>query len=92
MKKGQKLFKNTTLTEKIVLYMKTEKNFPEVESRTGKYRVFKGVKLFYLVGRSGAVRINFKNKVSGSRSQTDTFKKLVTEWANTFNPKSIVEV
>ncbi len=92
MKKGTKLFKNTTLTDKIALFIKNTKNFPEIESRTTKYRVFKGEKLFYFVGRSGAVRTNFKNTVSGSRSQTPVFKKLVIDWANIQNPEEEVEV
>ena len=91
MKKGTKLFKNTTLREKLTLFFK-EKGFPEVESRTAKYKVFKGEKLFYLVGKSGAIRVNWKNKVSGSRSQTDSFKLRINDWASEQNPEADVEV
>ena len=86
-----KLFKNTTLRQKFSLYF-AEKGFELVESRSSKYKVFKGPKLFYFVGKSGSVRINFKNTASGSRSQTDTFKKLILEWANIRNPEEKVEV
>jgi len=88
---AKKMFKNTTLKQKFVLYF-NEKGFEEVETRSSKYKVFKGPKLFYFIGRGGGVRVNFKNTVTNSRSQTDTFKKLILDWANIRNPEEKVEV
>ena len=89
---SRKLFKNTTLKQKYIIYFNELKEFEEVETRSSKYIVFKGPKLYYFIGRSGAVRINYKNTVNGSRSQTDLFKKLITDWMNVRNPKEWVEV
>ena len=99
MKSKRKLFKNTTLKQKFVLYFK-EKGYKEVESRTGKYKVFEcpehlllaNQRKFLFVGRSGAVRVNYKNSVTNSRSNTDGFKKTLKTWSETKDPKQWVEV
>ena len=88
---AKKMFKNTTLKQKFSIYFK-ENGFREVDSRTGKYKVFYGNGLFYFIGKSGAVRVNHKNAATGSRSHTESFRKMITEWAVTKDQKEKVEV
>ena len=88
---AKKMFKNTTLKQKFVLYF-NEKGFEEVETRSSKYKVFKGPKLFYFIGRSGGLRTNSKNTVTGSYSHTDSFKKVINEWSDKRDQTEKVEV
>jgi len=88
----KKMFKNTTLTQKIILWFNYN-NFKEVESRTGKYKVFTDTgDIYYFVGKSGGVRSNNKNVVSGSISITTTIKKQVLVWAKTQEQKTFVTI
>jgi len=88
---AKKMFKNTTLREKYCIYFE-ENAHVEVESRTNKYRVFKGPIFYYFVGRSGGVRANDRNAVNGSFSRSDSFKRMITDWAKQRDQKEKVEV
>ena len=78
---ANKMFKNLTLQQKFQLFF-TEKEFTQVQSKTGKYKVYvnKYKQIFYFLGKSGGVRFNIKNSVSGSISVSDKIKKSLTAW------------
>ena len=76
----QKSFKNMTQRERFITYFH-ELGYRPVESRSGKYVVlFNGTHYIFL-GKSGAVRVNSKNSVTGSHSFTDRFKVVMENWA-----------
>jgi len=89
---GLKMFKNTTKRQKIIMYF-NEKGFEIVDSTTTKYVVFKDTyNRYYLVGKSGAVRMNSRNTVAGSRSNTKGYDKIISHWSGKFSPTEKVAV
>lgn len=88
---GRKLFKNTTQSQKTIMFFK-EKGAEEVVSRTGKYTVLFSGTRYYFIGKSGAVRVNSRNSAAGSVSWTDKFKPMIKEWASNQNQKEWVSV
>lgn len=76
-----KLYKNWTLRERIIGMLKAKYSATEVESRN-KYIIYaatlpgQGVR-YFLLGNSGAVRVNTKPVQSNSVSKTETFHKML---------------
>ena len=88
-----KMFKNTTKRQKLIMYF-NENGFEMVDSTTTKYVVFKdpNSNIHYLIGKSGAVRMNKRNTVAGSRSHTTGYDKIISHWSNKFSPTEKVAV
>jgi len=79
----EKLYKNLTLTERIVNYM-LNNGYNEIPSKN-KYRMFSKVGkdnklLYYFVGSNGAVRVNLDKNASSSFSVTERFKERLAKW------------
>lgn len=75
----QKLFKNLTIKEKMVMFF-LDKGWKPVPSRS-KYDVYTNGTQYFFLGTNGAVRVNSKNSATGSISFTPRFRAYMEVWA-----------
>ena len=78
----EKLYKNYSLSERMIMMLEKEYHCEQVPTKSSKYVVLKetnhlGKERFFFVGAKGAVRVNGRHNSTESFSVSDKYKAML---------------